>query len=49
MKGKCICALGDFAANPVMGTIKYFRSDYEFTISGTAPSEEQAAEAVASD
>jgi NADH-quinone oxidoreductase subunit F len=49
MKGKCICALGDFAANPVMGTIKYFRSDYEFMISGAAPSEEQTAGVVASD
>jgi NADH-quinone oxidoreductase subunit F len=29
MKGKCICALGEFAVNPVTATIKYFRADYE--------------------
>ena len=29
MKGKCICALGEFAVNPVMATIQHFRADYE--------------------
>jgi NADH-quinone oxidoreductase subunit F len=29
MQGKCICALGEFAVNPVLATIKHFRDDYE--------------------
>lgn len=29
MFGKCICALGDFAVNPVIATIRHFREDYE--------------------
>ncbi len=29
MKGKCICALGEFAVNPVLATIRHFRADYE--------------------
>jgi NADH-quinone oxidoreductase subunit F len=29
MKGKCICALGEFAVNPVIATIKHFPDDYE--------------------
>lgn len=35
MKGKCICALGEFAVNPVVGTITYFRDDYEARIKKT--------------
>jgi NADH-quinone oxidoreductase subunit F len=34
MVGKCICALGDFAANPVMATIKHFKDDYEQIAAG---------------
>jgi NADH-quinone oxidoreductase subunit F len=34
MVGKCICALGDFAANPVVATIKHFRDDYELIAAG---------------
>ncbi len=29
MKGKCICALGEFAVNPVVGTIKHFPEEYK--------------------
>jgi NADH-quinone oxidoreductase subunit F len=29
MKGKCICALGEFAVNPVMATIKWYPEDYQ--------------------
>lgn len=29
MKGKCICALGEFAVNPVTQTIKFFKDDYD--------------------
>jgi NADH-quinone oxidoreductase subunit F len=29
MKGKCICALGEFAVNPVVATIKHFPEDYK--------------------
>ena len=32
MKGKCICALGDFAVNPVVKTIKHFPDDYKTAI-----------------
>jgi NADH-quinone oxidoreductase subunit F len=32
MKGKCICALGDFAANPVLATIKHFPDDYKLAV-----------------
>lgn len=32
MRGKVICALGEFAANPVMATIKYFPEDYELAV-----------------
>jgi NADH-quinone oxidoreductase subunit F len=34
MVGKCICALGDFAANPVVATIKHFKADYELFAAG---------------
>ena len=33
IKGKVICALGDFAVNPVVATIKHFRADYELALS----------------
>ena len=29
MTGKCLCALGDFAANPVTATIRLFPDDYD--------------------
>src|SRR5574341_1272770 len=29
MKGKCICALGEFAVNPVIATIRHFPQDYQ--------------------
>ncbi len=29
MRGKCICALGDFAVNPVAATIRHFPDDYK--------------------
>jgi len=29
MMGKCICALGEFAVNPVIATIKHFPEDYK--------------------
>ena len=32
MRGKCICALGDFAVNPVVMTIKHFPDDYKLAI-----------------
>lgn len=28
MQGKCLCALGEFAVSPVIGTLKHFRSEY---------------------
>jgi NADH-quinone oxidoreductase subunit F len=49
MKGKVICALGDFAANPVMATIKHFPEDYkqaveQRTIGQTPPTVGQVAD-----
>jgi NADH-quinone oxidoreductase subunit F len=29
MEGNCFCALGEFAINPVLASIKHFREDYE--------------------
>ncbi|MCB9437922.1 MAG: NADH-quinone oxidoreductase subunit NuoF [Anaerolineales bacterium] len=29
MNGKSLCALNDFAINPVLGTLRHFRSEYE--------------------
>ncbi len=48
MKGKCICALGEFAVNPVVATIQHFRSDYSLAVRSekaeeTARAEEMAA------
>ena len=28
MVGKCLCALGEFAVSPVIGTLKHFRDEY---------------------
>jgi NADH-quinone oxidoreductase subunit F len=29
IQGKCLCALGDFSIQPVLGTLKHFRPEYE--------------------
>jgi NADH-quinone oxidoreductase subunit F len=29
IQGKCLCALGEFSIQPVLGTLKHFRPDYE--------------------
>lgn len=34
MQGVTLCALGDFAANPILATIQHFRSEYEAYVSG---------------
>ncbi len=39
MKGKCICALGEFAVNPVMATIKHFPDDYQRMTRGISATE----------
>jgi NADH-quinone oxidoreductase subunit F len=43
MIGKCICALGEFAVNPVIATIKHFREDYEAAIGLPARPQQQPA------
>jgi NADH-quinone oxidoreductase subunit F len=47
MKGKCICALGEFAINPVIATIEHFPEDYRMAVSSgkveAAPEGVQAA------
>ncbi len=44
MQGKCICALGEFAVNPVRATIRHFAQDYE---RATSRARKQAAGAFA--
>lgn len=48
MVGKCICALGEFAVNPVVATIKHFPEDYQLAVGGAeamaAPGEGAPAE-----
>lgn len=36
IQGATLCALGDFAANPIVATIKHFRSEYEAYVKKTA-------------
>lgn len=36
MVGKCICALGEFAVNPVLGTIEHFSEDYQLAVNASA-------------
>jgi NADH-quinone oxidoreductase subunit F len=36
IQGKCLCALGDFASNPILSTIKHFRDEYEEYLNGGA-------------
>lgn len=45
MKGKCICALGEFAVNPVVATIRHFSDDYDRAVLPPAPEPEPASEA----
>lgn len=33
--GKCLCALGEFAINPVLSTIKYFPQEFEAKLKGS--------------
>jgi len=50
MTGKCICALGEFAVNPVRATIRHFREDYDRAVaaaSGAIETESEPAEAAA--
>ena len=46
MKGKCLCALGEFAVNPVVATIQHYPEDYERATSASAPDEEMPVPAV---
>ncbi len=34
VEGKCLCALGEFAINPALATVKHFRADYEKHVTG---------------
>lgn len=44
MKGKCICALGEFAVNPVVATIHHFPDDYKLALTSVEPTAEAAAD-----
>ena len=43
IQGVTLCALGDFAANPVLSTIQHFRGEYEAYVSGKAPAKSASA------
>jgi NADH-quinone oxidoreductase subunit F len=43
MFGTTLCALGDFAANPILSTIKHFRGEYEAYVSGKTPAKSASA------
>ena len=48
MTGKCICALGEFAVNPVRATIRHFREDYDRAVAAASGQPEtEPAEAAA--
>lgn len=36
MGGRCLCALGDFAINPVLSTIRHFPEEYKAKVSGAS-------------
>ena len=46
--GRSLCALGDFATSPVMGTYRHFASEYEEKVSGNK-AESETAVSVAAD
>jgi NADH-quinone oxidoreductase subunit F len=48
MQGTTLCALGDFAANPILSTIKHFRADYDEYL-GQKPSVKPAKREAAAD
>lgn len=35
--GKCLCALGDFAVNPILATIRHFKDEYIAKVQEAAP------------
>lgn len=43
--GRCLCALGDFAVNPVLSTIHHFFDEYEAKVNGTSANGQTAATA----
>ncbi len=47
MQGNVLCALGDFAANPVLATLANFRDEYEAYIADRHPRHLQTADAMA--
>ena len=36
IKGQTLCALGEFAINPVLSTIRHFMDEYKAKVNGTA-------------
>jgi NADH-quinone oxidoreductase subunit F len=49
MTGATLCALGDFAANPILSTIKHFRHEYEAYIKRAGGDKKPAKTAAAAD
>lgn len=47
MQGKSLCALGEFATSPILGTLKYFRSEFEAYVNGEKQKELGSTKAVA--
>jgi len=44
IKGKCLCALGEFSTEAVMSGIERFRADFDASVSGAKKTHEQALE-----
>ena len=42
IQGKCLCALGDFAANPVLSSLKLFRDEYMTYVAPPEPAKPAA-------
>lgn len=40
--GRCLCALGDFAVNPILATVRHFKDEYVAKVNGAAAQNGQA-------
>lgn len=47
--GKCLCALGDFAVNPILATIRHFKDEYIAAVENGGAKMAETAVAVAAD
>ncbi len=47
MQGKSLCALGEFATSPILGTLKHYRAEFEAYVNGEKQKELPASKTVA--